>query len=673
MGRVEEIKRTKDLRAYIEGRTGKTFNTNNKMLCPFHEDTDPSFSISSNGQLWNCFGSCSEGGDIIEFVKRFDKVDFKGALDLLDGGKPSSNGHSKKVDMTKAPDQPAPKTPTYPSVANFAGNRFLLPREVFSKHGCSEKFINGNLWMAIPTSDNIDRLRNLGGVGPKYKPERTGAKAQWFLLDEAVALATREHIGKNLVLCNGQTSTMVGHYYGVPAFCKTDGEQKIPQWLMPKLVNLLSDGWKLYIALDCDDHGKGHKIAGEIISQLYQFKPVFINFRGSGGYDLADHCMKHLHKSWDILPEYIAPMKVNLVEQSIIEIKQGLQAIGNAQAKQDKNPLPALVDEIESKLAIVKATYEVPESTRDPVAEAYESYLKAVENPQWITGLKTGITQQDYALGGLNEGIYTWLAETGMGKTTLLMSIAVNLLGQAPGFIEVGEASAKQIINRLVGHIARVPWGSLTKGRVKVKSGIEGKPDQLVKFTQEQQDRISTAYGKIKRLKDSGVLNLRDKHKQRHTISLENQLRQLVNEKGVQWAIIESTDNIPTPGANNEYQRISEAMFAFERMTTDHGIPVLTTSQAGRNLKGRNIKVPGVHDPLGSNHVEGKSFAMISIYNHWAQVANGEVVEQPEDEEVYPKGTANLHVKKSRADESGIRVTAHYKPGIGWYNLAKEK
>jgi len=41
----------------------------NSCRCPFHEDRNPSFSISGNGQLWNCFGGCG-GGDAVTFLER---------------------------------------------------------------------------------------------------------------------------------------------------------------------------------------------------------------------------------------------------------------------------------------------------------------------------------------------------------------------------------------------------------------------------------------------------------------------------------------------------------------------------------------------------------------------------------------------------------------------------
>ena len=40
-----------------------------KMVCPFHEDKDPSLSFSDEKGVFNCFG-CHAKGDIVEFKRR---------------------------------------------------------------------------------------------------------------------------------------------------------------------------------------------------------------------------------------------------------------------------------------------------------------------------------------------------------------------------------------------------------------------------------------------------------------------------------------------------------------------------------------------------------------------------------------------------------------------------
>ena len=68
---VEIVGEVVELHAFVEKHKG---------LCPFHNESTPSFSVS-NG-LYYCFG-CGEGGDAIRFVERTQKLAFGAALKQL--------------------------------------------------------------------------------------------------------------------------------------------------------------------------------------------------------------------------------------------------------------------------------------------------------------------------------------------------------------------------------------------------------------------------------------------------------------------------------------------------------------------------------------------------------------------------------------------------------------
>ena len=51
-------------------------------LCPFHNEKSPSFSVSQEKQIFNCFG-CHTGGDVIRFVSKIENSSFKEALETL--------------------------------------------------------------------------------------------------------------------------------------------------------------------------------------------------------------------------------------------------------------------------------------------------------------------------------------------------------------------------------------------------------------------------------------------------------------------------------------------------------------------------------------------------------------------------------------------------------------
>jgi DNA primase len=51
--------------------------------CPFHQERTPSFAVDPRKGTWRCYGACSEGGDALSFVQRFDALSFIEALRLL--------------------------------------------------------------------------------------------------------------------------------------------------------------------------------------------------------------------------------------------------------------------------------------------------------------------------------------------------------------------------------------------------------------------------------------------------------------------------------------------------------------------------------------------------------------------------------------------------------------
>lgn len=60
----------------------KKTGNNHKGLCPFHNEKTPSFVVSEDKQIFTCFG-CGATGDVIEFTRRYNNLDFHEAIERL--------------------------------------------------------------------------------------------------------------------------------------------------------------------------------------------------------------------------------------------------------------------------------------------------------------------------------------------------------------------------------------------------------------------------------------------------------------------------------------------------------------------------------------------------------------------------------------------------------------
>lgn len=67
------------IRSYIPViKKGKSFAA----VCPFHDDHNPSMSISPDKQIYKCF-VCGAGGNVFSFVRDFEKISFNEAVERL--------------------------------------------------------------------------------------------------------------------------------------------------------------------------------------------------------------------------------------------------------------------------------------------------------------------------------------------------------------------------------------------------------------------------------------------------------------------------------------------------------------------------------------------------------------------------------------------------------------
>ncbi|MFA7581811.1 MAG: CHC2 zinc finger domain-containing protein, partial [Candidatus Paceibacterota bacterium] len=80
---AQKIKEKLDLVEFLRGYLElKPAGSNFKANCPFHKEKTASFMVSPERQIWHCFG-CNEGGDIFQFLMKYENLEFYEALKVL--------------------------------------------------------------------------------------------------------------------------------------------------------------------------------------------------------------------------------------------------------------------------------------------------------------------------------------------------------------------------------------------------------------------------------------------------------------------------------------------------------------------------------------------------------------------------------------------------------------
>lgn len=67
-----------NVRHVIEHYAGES--KGDKVCCPIHGESTPSLHIYDDSESWHCFGSCGEGGDVVNFIRKVEDCGFNEAV-----------------------------------------------------------------------------------------------------------------------------------------------------------------------------------------------------------------------------------------------------------------------------------------------------------------------------------------------------------------------------------------------------------------------------------------------------------------------------------------------------------------------------------------------------------------------------------------------------------------
>lgn len=124
----------------------KKSGANYKGLCPFHQDTTPSFSVSPSKNICKCF-SCGAGGNPVKFYSEYYKISFEEAAEQL------ARKYNIPLRAYKVNDRQEKENEKYYKIMNEA-HRFFQDKifenegrgalEYLAKRGVNPKFIKEN-------------------------------------------------------------------------------------------------------------------------------------------------------------------------------------------------------------------------------------------------------------------------------------------------------------------------------------------------------------------------------------------------------------------------------------------------------------------------------------------------------------------------------------------------
>lgn len=276
------------------------------------------------------------------------------------------------------------------------------------------------------------------------------------------------------------------------------------------------------------------------------------------------------------------------------------------------------------------------EALSDMVARLMVNVADRMEHPDRPVGLPTGFRDlDDTTSGGLRRGkLYILAARPGMGKTSMLMSVALNA-AKVGG--RVGIASQEMNRDEIVERFAAI------------ETGINLQKISMGRLEDAEYSRFVHACGMV------GSLNIEVDDANRLTpTDLRGKCMRWINEAGLDLLIVDYLQILSSGGAFSPNQRVQEVgYFARElkQIAREFNIPVYSAAQLNRGVEERTDKRPILSDLRESGEIEQEADVVEFIYR---DVVYNENTEFPNRADIIiakhrngPTGTVALHFEKT--------------------------
>lgn len=548
------------------------------------------------------------------------------------------------VETAHKPFIPEPTKRKYEGLKDY-GEAHGLTEQQLGLAGWKETTHQNRPALSFPTDTGI-RYRFLDGEQPAYKSD-LGYKSCFYGLNRAIKLVK----DNTLVLCNGEISTIAAQAHGLPAFCFTSGEKKMPEDLLAELKSRWTG--KIILAYDCDD--TGNKAARENWRVLVGYDVRIADLGFEKGGDLADFCQLFDAESWQKLLEVsyypiVEKERTNdliALSDAVMELSKTLRQEENEKRRQD----------VELQLAKLRVEMDrMAQGSAKPkilsIMDVVDYDLKLIQermvNPNNVIGLRCNIHALDKGIGGFPAEMYAIYGATSMGKSWMTVSLAREFLKQGGGLFATTESDPRRWALRLIGSMASVASDKLESGHLT--------PDEF--------ERVKDAASDLRKRSGDFVYGGSPTVRLLRSAFLAG-----VEKFNYQFIIVDSASKMNAPGTNGVYDRTTSVANELQELWQEFQVPLILTTQVGRDVaeRGAGKKMPQMEDAYGSGAIEQNSGVVLGLYNHAYYVELG----QEEPNPAYPPNSVQVRILKNRwrgnARKTLVRMA--FIDGLGMFNF----
>ncbi|MER3399624.1 MAG: replicative DNA helicase [Thermoflexus sp.] len=338
-----------------------------------------------------------------------------------------------------------------------------------------------------------------------------------------------------------------------------------------------------------------------------------------------------------------------LVERDAIRrrLLEAASQIARMAYEDSQSEVDELLDRAEATLFAVaqrRLAHEIS-SIRDLLRTYYEHIEYLYEHRGEPLGIPTGFRDLDRLLGGLGRSdLVIVAARPGMGKTSLLLSFALNAAKRYRQRVAIFslEMSAEQVVHRLVSQ----------------ETGIEGQRLRMGDLKEDEWPRFVHAVSTLSELPiwidDTPAIS---------ALQLRTKARRLYAEHGLDLLIVDYLQLMTADiRAENRVQEISYISRALKSLARELNIPVVAASQLSRAVEQRHDKRPILADLRESGSIEQDADVVIFIYRD--ELYNPDTEKRNIAELIVakhrhgPMGTVELYFRADRAQFMNLQKQA---------------